>query len=80
LRLRDATGQIFQSDGIRLVFNGWRWLTFSITTYSAHWGGTNNGVKTPPLYVDTLLLLDHVDQDRQSSGTVRFAGAMAISP
>ena len=78
LRVTDASGQVFQPEGGRLTHSGWKWLTFTITPHTSHWGGANDGVAKAPLKLDTLFRLDHGDPSQASGGTIRIAGAMAV--
>lgn len=78
LRMIDASGQVFQPDGGRLTFTGWKWTTFTITPHTAHWSGADDGVVKPPLKLDTLLLIDQANQSKPSQGAVRIAGALAV--
>ena len=78
MRVVDASGQTFQCDAGRLLDAGWRYRVFAIDSHEAHWGGANDGVVHYPLRLDALLLLDHVEQARESSGTIAFAAPTLI--
>ncbi len=63
LRITDASGQIFQPDGPRIDWKGWRYVTIPLQSPSehpvAHWGGGNDGVIHAPAKWNCLLLLDN---------------------
>jgi hypothetical protein len=63
LRFVDSTGQTFQSDGGKIDWNGWHYVTFPLSGVQLpHWGGTNDGVIRYPIRWDTLFLLDNVSR------------------
>jgi polysaccharide biosynthesis protein PslG len=66
IRFVDATGQIFQSDGPRIDWKGWRYVTFPMQATEEnelhHWGGANDGVIHYPIKWDTLFLLDNAER------------------
>ena len=66
MRVRDATGQTLQANGLPIDWLGWRFVSFLLvpppgeTADLGHWGGANDGSIHYPLTVDTLFLLDSV--------------------
>ena len=67
VRFKDSTGQVFQPDGPRIDWKGWRYVTFSMQPTDdkplAHWGGANDGVSHYPIKWDTIFLLDNVSRE-----------------
>jgi hypothetical protein len=80
IRIRDSSGQTFQSTGPNLDWAGWRWVTYDLTNFASasHWGGADDGVARGNLSLDTALLLDSVK--RKTSGRIYFTGVAAIYP
>jgi len=66
IRFKDSTGQTFQSDGPKIDWEGWRYVTIPMQPSDekplAHWGGANDGVVHYPIRWDTLFLLDNVSR------------------
>lgn len=66
IRFRDRTGQVFQSDGPRIDWHGWRYVTFPLQprdeTRLAHWEGANDGQVHPPTTWESCFLLDNVSR------------------
>ena len=66
LRFIDSTGQTFQTDGPKIVWRGWQYVTFSLQpsegTALAHWGGSNDGIIHFPIRWDAVFLLDNVSR------------------
>lgn len=67
IRLRDKTGQVFQADGPKIDWTGWRYITFPLRrseeVHMAHWGGANDGVMHGPLELDAFFLLDNISRE-----------------
>ena len=67
IRFIDSTGQVFQSDGPKIDWTGWRYITFPLASTGlvklAHWAGANDGQLHYPISLDTLLLLDNVSRE-----------------
>jgi hypothetical protein len=67
LRLQDAAGRTWQSDGPNVNWTGWRFVEFKLDERTSHWGGNAAGAKdapakavpVAPLIWDTVLLLDN---------------------
>jgi hypothetical protein len=66
IRFTDSTGQTFQSDGPKIDWTDWRYITFPMQSTEekplAHWGGANDGVIHYPIKWDTIFLLDNVSR------------------
>ncbi len=66
IRFKDATGQVFQPDGPRVDWKGWRYVTFPMQATEekplAHWGGKNDGVIHYPIEWDSIFILDNVSR------------------
>ncbi len=66
IRFRDSTGQVFQPDGPRINWKGWRYVTFPMWNTEAkplaHWGGKNDGVIHYPIEWDSIFILDNVSR------------------
>jgi hypothetical protein len=66
IRFRDRTGQVFQSDGPRIDWHGWRYVTFPLQPSDdsrlAHWEGANDGQVHPPTTWESCFLLDNVSR------------------
>jgi hypothetical protein len=64
LRFRDATGQVFQPDGPKIDWQGWRYVTFPLQPAESspllHWGGANDGVVHYSIQWDAVFLLDNL--------------------
>jgi hypothetical protein len=60
LRFVDSTGQTFQTDGGKIDWKGWRYITFPLSSQkSASWGGANDGGIHYPIKWDSIFLLDN---------------------
>lgn len=58
-RFRDASGQTFQPEGVRMSFHGWQYVEFPLSGMKAgYWGGDLTGRVRYPIELDTLLLID----------------------
>lgn len=66
IRFIDVTGQVFQADGPKLDWTGWRFVSIPMQASEerelAHWAGANDGVIHYPIKWDTLFLLDNTDR------------------
>lgn len=66
IRFKDSTGQVFQPDGPKIDWKGWRYVTFPMQSTPekplAHWGGANDGVIHYPIEWDSIFLLDNVSR------------------
>ncbi len=66
IRFKDKTGQVFQPDGPKIDWQGWRYVTFPMQSTSekplARWGGANDGVIHYPIEWDSIFLLDNVSR------------------
>ena len=72
MRFSDWTGQMFQSDGARITWAGWRYVRFPLTGQTLHhWGGADDGIIHYPIFIDTLILLD--SNRRKMEGAVYIA-------
>jgi len=56
VRLRDASGEIFQRDAGKIDWTGWRKITIPAEATGIHWGGDKNGVLNLPLTLDSIVL------------------------
>ncbi len=67
IRFTDSTGQTFQSDGPKIDWKGWRYVTFPMQSSKeeplTHWGGANDGTIHYPIKWDTIFLLDNVSRE-----------------
>ncbi len=70
--LVDNTGQVFQATYGPITWTGWQWTVIPTTTWSAHWGGANDGVVHYPIRCSVPLLLD--SNTAGSSGTIEVYG------
>ena len=81
LRFLDSTGQCFQSDGQKIDWTGWRYVTFPLQATGsgplAHWGGANDGKIHYPIKWDTIFLLDNVSR-RAIDGQVYLSAPTLI--
>lgn len=81
IRFVDSTGQVFQADGKKIDWAGWRYVSFPLVASEAspltHWGGANDGKIHPPMKWDTLLLLDNVSR-QPVAGEIHFYGPSLI--
>jgi polysaccharide biosynthesis protein PslG len=66
VRFKDSTGQVFQADGPKIDWKGWRYVTFPIQSTEekplTHWGGAKDGVIHYPIEWDSIFLLDNVSR------------------
>ncbi|MEA3206972.1 MAG: polysaccharide biosynthesis protein PslG [Chthoniobacter sp.] len=66
VRFKDSTGQVFQPDGPKIDWKGWRYVTFPMQTTEdkplAHSGGANDGVIHYPIEWDSIFVLDNVSR------------------
>ncbi len=78
MRLADSAGQVFQPNGPRLDWTGWRWVEFDLADLrnAGHWGGADDGVARGQLRLDTLLLVD--GSRKKTAGTIYFTGPAFI--
>ena len=67
IRFLDSTGQTFQSDGPKIDWKGWRFVTFPMGPTAmkplAHWGGAADGKVHHPTKWDSVFLLDNVSRE-----------------
>jgi hypothetical protein len=67
IRFSDSTGQVFQADGPKIDWKGWRHISFPMQSTEgaplAHWGGANDGEIHFPIKWDTIFLLDNVSRE-----------------
>jgi hypothetical protein len=68
IRFTDSTGQTFQTDGPKIDWQGWRFVTFSIKATESRglswWGGAGDGMIHDLIKLDTLLLLDNTSRQK----------------
>jgi hypothetical protein len=58
MRYRDSTGQQFQTDGPRMTWRGWRYMSFSLDPANAtHTGGANDGAAHYPIRIEAPLVM-----------------------
>ncbi len=61
MRVKDATGQVWQPTGEPLNATGWQYVEFPLdAARCGHWGGRNDGVIHYPLSWEAFILLDNV--------------------
>jgi hypothetical protein len=71
MRLKDATGQVWQANGDTIEWTGWRYVEFPLdAARCGHWGGANDGVIHYPLSWESYILLDNVKRTRTSGSLV----------
>ena len=76
LRLRDASGQTLQPNGVAIDWKGWRAVTFPLDgTIAGHWGGADDGIVHGALNWDSLFLLDSAGK---SAGTIYLAAPTLV--
>jgi hypothetical protein len=67
VRFKDKTGQVFQPDGPKIDWKGWRYVTLPMRSTEekplAHWGGANDGVIHYPIEWDSIFILDNVSRE-----------------
>jgi hypothetical protein len=67
IRFSDSTGQLFQAEGPKIDWKGWRYVTFPMQSTDgaplAHWSGADDGVIHYPIKWDTIFLLDNVSKE-----------------
>jgi hypothetical protein len=65
-RFVDSTGQTFQTDGPKIVWKGWHYVTFALQSSEGaaltHWGGANDGTIHYPIHWNAAFLLDNVSR------------------
>ena len=78
IRFLDSTGQTFQSDGPKIDWKGWRYITFPMDSTAmkplAHWGGVADGKVHHPLKWDSVFLIDNVSREAVE-GAIYLSGA-----
>jgi hypothetical protein len=66
VRFKDSTGQVFQPDGPKIDWKGWRYVTFPMQSTEekplTHWGGAKDGVIHYPIEWDAVFLLDNISR------------------
>lgn len=59
-KIKDSTGQVFQSTYGAVNWTGWKWITLKLAGPDLHhWGGANDGVIHYPVKWDSPLLIDN---------------------
>eukprot|EP01114_Cavostelium_apophysatum_P009584 TRINITY_DN2276_c0_g1_i1.p1 TRINITY_DN2276_c0_g1~~TRINITY_DN2276_c0_g1_i1.p1 ORF type:complete len:943 (+),score=115.31 TRINITY_DN2276_c0_g1_i1:87-2915(+) len=81
LRIRDASGQIFQPSSLLIDFVGWKLLTFEIDG-AIFWGGSGpnykQGVVFYPIYLRAYITFD-LPNGGPYNGTLEFSQLLAVS-
>lgn len=77
-RVVDSTGQVFQPNGVKITWTGWKLVSFPLGgNDNGHWGGKNDGEMHYPLKLDTLFLLDNASK-QASEGKIYIASPMTV--
>jgi len=72
MRFKDAAGQIFQANGERITWKGWKLVTFPLDgTDASSWDGDHSGRVHYPISFDSVFLVDGTK--KKQAGSVYIA-------
>jgi len=77
-RFVDSNGQVFQPEGFKIDWLGWRYKSMPLDgTDCGFWGGPADGKPQPPYKWDSIFLLDSAG--KSSRGTIYIGPMMLVS-